>query len=126
MASLLDGPGQAKMAALEDALLRLQRLHGTVEKMGIAVRSKQETGSFRMQIQRIAAPLAALLKPQFGLVADLVTNLVLIGSRPGGEEMKLRALREGVAAIRMQLEISIAKVKEQHAAKPHEVSPAQD
>lgn len=115
MASQLDGPGQVKLATLDDAMTRLQRLHGIVEKLAIAVRTQQDTGSFRMQIQRVAAPLASLLKPQFGLLADQVTNLVLVTSRGGAEQMKLRALREGVAGLRMQLEIAMNKVKEHHA-----------
>lgn len=114
MASTLDGPGQTKMAALEDATIRLQRLHGIVEKLAIAVRTQQDIGSFRMQIQRTAVPLASLLKPSFGMLADQVTGLVLIMSRGGAEQMKLRALREGVASVRMQIEIAMNKVKEKH------------
>ncbi len=102
------------MAALEDATIRLQRLHGIVEKLAIAVRTQQDIGSFRMQIQRTAVPLASLLKPSFGMLADQVTGLVLIMSRGGAEQMKLRALREGVASVRMQIEIAMNKVKEKH------------
>ncbi|MFN8579622.1 MAG: hypothetical protein U0163_01395 [Gemmatimonadaceae bacterium] len=121
MASTLDGPGQQKMATLEDAAGRLQRLHGIVEKMAIAVRTQQDVGAFKMQIQRVAVPLASLLKPQFGMVADQVTGLVLIGSRGGSDQMKLRALREGVASLRQQLEIAVNKVKELHTIE-HEPS----
>ncbi|MFN8572923.1 MAG: hypothetical protein U0132_12820 [Gemmatimonadaceae bacterium] len=114
MASTLDGPGQTKMAALEDATIRLQRIHGIVEKLAIAIRTQQETASFKMQIQRNAVPLASLLKPNFGMLADQITGLVLIMSRGGAEQMKLRAMREGVASARMQIEISMNKVKEKH------------
>ena len=115
MASQLDGAGQAKMATLEDATLQLQRLHGIVERMAIAVRGQQETSSFRQQIHRAATPLVGLLKPQFGLIADQVSGLLLVASRGGGDQARLRALRESVAQVRMQLEIAVTKVKELHA-----------
>ncbi|MEP7346531.1 MAG: hypothetical protein ABI877_14770, partial [Gemmatimonadaceae bacterium] len=63
MASKLDGAGQIKMEALESAQLYLQRLHGIVERLAVAVRSGQDVGSFRSQLQRAATPLAVLLKP---------------------------------------------------------------
>jgi hypothetical protein len=115
MASQLDGAGQAKMATLEDATLQLQRLHGIVERMAIAVRGQQETSSFRQQIHRAATPLVGLLKPQFALIADQVSGLLLVASRGGGDQARLRALRESVAQVRMQLEIAVTKVKELHA-----------
>jgi hypothetical protein len=66
----LDGAGLAKMATLEEATAALQRLHGIVERMGIAVRSQQNTAQFGMQIRRSGAPLVGLLKGQFGMIAD--------------------------------------------------------
>ena len=115
MASNLDGPGQTKMAALDEAQIYLQRLHSLVERFAVAVRTGQDTGSFRMQLQRAATPLAGLLKPQFGIIADLVTGMILITSRAGADQTKLRGLREAVAQVRMQLDIAVAKVKEKHA-----------
>lgn len=117
MASLLDGAGQIKMATLEDAAGQIQRLHGIVERMGVALRAQQELGSFRGQLQRAATPLVGLLKPQFGMIADQVTALLLVASRGGGDQMKLRALRESVAQLRVQLEIAMGKVKEQHTVE---------
>lgn len=115
MASTLDGAGQIKMAALEDAHGQLQRVHGIVERLAIAVRCGQDTGAFRMQLQRAAAPLVGLLKPQFGMIADQVSGLILISSRAGAAQVKLRALRESVAHVRTQLDIAVAKVRERHA-----------
>lgn len=115
MASNLDGAGQIKMEALDAAQIYLQRLHSIVERLGVAVRSEQNTGSFRMQLQRVAAPLASLMKAQFGTISDLATGMILISSRAGSDQMKLRALREAVAQVRMQLEIAATKVKEKHA-----------
>ena len=115
MASQLDGAGQMKMVTLDEALVHLQRVHAIVERYAIAVRNQQETGSFRMQIQRAATPLVGMLKSNFGQIADVVSALILASTRGGGEQAKLRALREHVAQVRMQLEIATAKVKEKHA-----------
>jgi hypothetical protein len=111
----LDGAGLAKMATLEEATAALQRLHGIVERMGIAVRSQQNTAQFGMQIRRSGAPLVGLLKGQFGMIADQVTALLLIATRGGGDQAKLRSMRELVAQIRTALEIAVAKTKEKHA-----------
>jgi hypothetical protein len=48
------------------------------------------------------------------MIADQVSSLLLIATRGGGDQAKLRSLREGVAQIRIQLEIAVAKTKEKH------------
>jgi hypothetical protein len=121
VASQLDGAGQTKLATLDEALLQLQRLHAIVERYAMAVKSQGETGGFRQQLMRAATPLGGLLKPQFGVIADVVTACALAASRGGSEQMKVRALREGVAQIRAQLEIAANKVKEKHAIDGSEI-----
>ncbi|HEX6051691.1 MAG TPA: hypothetical protein VFZ21_20630 [Gemmatimonadaceae bacterium] len=110
----LDGAGQAKLETLEEATAQLQRLHGIVERMAVAVRTQQDTAQFGAQIRRTGAPLAGLLKGQFGMIADQVTAMLLVATRGGGEQNKVRALRESVAQLRMQIEIAIARTKEKH------------
>jgi hypothetical protein len=111
----LDGAGMAKMETLDDATAQLQRLHGLVERMAVAIRSGQDTNQFGAQIRRAGSPLVGKLKGQFGMIADQVTALLLVASRGGGEQVKLRSLREIVAQIRVQLEIAVAKTQEKHA-----------
>lgn len=113
----LDGAGLAKMATLEEATAALQRLHGIVERMAMAVRSQQNTAQFGMQLRRSGAPLVGLLKGQFGMISDQVTALLLVATRGGGDQAKLRSLRESVAQIRTALEIAVAKTKEKHAVE---------
>ena len=110
----MDGAGLAKMATLDEALLQLQRLHGLVERMAIEVRGQRDTSQLRQQIQRAAMPLVGLLKGQFGLISDHITSLILVLTRAGGDQMKLRALREHVAQTRTALEIAVTKTKELH------------
>ena len=118
----LDGAGAAKMETLEEASTHLQRLHGIVERMAMAVRSQQSTAQFGAQLRRAGAPLVGLLKGQFGMISDQITAMLLIATRGGGDQNKLRALRESVAQIRIQLEIAVAKTKEKHAVPEEDAS----
>lgn len=110
----LDGAGLAKMETLEEATAALQRLHGIVERMAVAVRTQQDTSQFGAQVRRAGSPLVGLLKGQFGMIADQVSAMLLVATRGGGEQNKVRALRECVAQLRIQLEIAITKTKEKH------------
>jgi hypothetical protein len=110
----LDGAGLAKMTTLDDAVSQMQRLHALVERMAIEVRGQRTTQPIRQQIQRAATPLVGLLKPQFGMIADQVSALLLVLTRGGTDQTRLRALREAVGHTRMALEIAVAKVKDQH------------
>ncbi len=118
----LDGAGAAKMKTLEDALATLQSIHGMVERMAVDVKNQRGVGVIPGQIKRIATPLQGQLKGQFGLIADQVTAMVLSMGRGGGEQAKVRGLREHVAQIRQALEINAAKVKSDHAVDI-EISP---
>ena len=110
----LDGAGLAKMETLEEATASVQRIHAIVERMAIAVRSQQNTAQFGMQLRRTGSPLVGLLKGQFGMIADQVSALLLVATRGGGDQAKLRSMREAVAQIRIQLEIAVTKTKEKH------------
>jgi hypothetical protein len=60
--------------------------------------------------------MVGLLKGQFGMISDQATALLLVASRAGGgDQQRVRSLREAVAQIRQALEIAIAKVKEKHS-----------
>ncbi len=113
----LDGAGVQKMKTIEEALIILQRIHGTVERMSVEVKNQRNAGIFPQQVKRIATPLQGFLKGQFGLIADQVSQLILATGRGGGEQLKVRVMREYVAQIRQALEIAASKVKEQHAVE---------
>lgn len=110
----LDGAGAAKMKSLEEGLAQLQRLHGLVEQMALAVQQKKGGAIFGMQIRRAAAPMVGQLKVQFGMIADAVSALILVATRGGNEQQRVRACREMVSQIRTQIEMTMSKVKEQH------------
>ena len=114
MGSHLDGAGLAKLATLDDALTGVQRINTIVERMATAARMQAETASMRGQIQRATSPLVGLLKPQYGPIADQLSQLILITTRAGLDQTKVRSLRESIAQIRAQIEIAITKVREHH------------
>ena len=107
----LDGAGAAKMATLETALTHVQRLHSLVERMAVTLKGKEPLS----QVKRTATPLVGLLKGQFGMISDQATAVMLVASRAGGgDQQRVRSLREGVAQMRQALEIAVAKVREKH------------
>lgn len=120
MTGRVDGPGLAKLETLEQAVTHVQRLNTIVERMAQSARMLQPLVAYRQQIHRAATPLAGLLKPQFENVAEMVTNLVLISTRGGSDQQKVRGLRESVAQIRVQLEAAESRVRKQHTVEDDE------
>ncbi|MCC7002773.1 MAG: hypothetical protein IT357_11510 [Gemmatimonadaceae bacterium] len=103
------------MKTIEEALKTLQTMHGMVERMAIEVKNQKSAGVIPQQIKRLATPLQGQLKGQFGLIADQVSAMILASGRGGGDQLKVRAMREYVAQLRQALEIAATKVKDQHA-----------
>jgi hypothetical protein len=115
--SQLDGAGMAKLKTLEDATTGLQRVHSLVERLALQVKQGGSTAGHIHSIRRALEPLVGLLKPQFGILSDQVASVNLIATRGGSEQMRVRALREGVASLRQGLEIAERKVREQHGTE---------
>ncbi len=92
----------------------IQRLHGIVEQMALAQKQNKATAVMGMQLRRAGTPLVGLLKGHFTPMSDTVTAMILIATRAGNEGAKVRSLREMVASLKTQLEISTNKVKELH------------
>jgi ABC-type enterochelin transport system substrate-binding protein len=127
LATRIDGAGLAKLETLENAVTQVQRLNTIVERMAQAQRMQQPLMQFRQQIQRAAAPVASLLKPQFEPISSMVTNLVLVSTRGGTDANKVRSLRESVAQIRVQLEAAESIVRKQHTVDTADTAdPADD
>lgn len=119
----LDGAGAQKMKTLEDALVTIQAIHGMIERAAMEAKAQKPIGVIPQQIKRIAVPLQGQLKGQFGLIADQVAAFILSTTRGGGgDQAKIRSMREGIAMIRTAVELNVNKVKEQHAVAI-EVSP---
>ena len=111
----LDGAGVQKLKTIEEANTQVHRLHGIVETYALALKRKQPTQLFGMQVKRAITPIIGLLKPQFGIIADQVVALNLVAGRGGSETTKLRILREGVGALKQALEIAAVRVKDHHS-----------
>ena len=110
----LDGAGQAKMTTLDDALLLQQRIHGLVETYAISVKNNKPAGAIMQNLKRQMPVLAAKLKGQFGMISDLATSTNMQMTRGSSEQMRVRTMREGMAAIKQALEIAIAQTIAKH------------
>lgn len=119
----LDGAGIQKMKTIDEANMQVQRLHGVVETYGLALKRKQPTQLFSMQIKRQLTPLVGMLKPQFGMIADQVAAMNLVAGRGGNEMTKLRILRESIGSLKQALEIAAVRVKENHMVVEEEAEP---
>jgi ABC-type enterochelin transport system substrate-binding protein len=126
LSSQIDGPGLAKLETLESAVTLVQRLNTIVERMAQSQRMQQPLAQYRQQIQRAAAPIASLLKPQFENISDMITNLVVVSTRGGSDVQKVRTLRESVAHIRVQLGAAEMRVRKQHAVEDEKAAPESD
>ena len=113
----LDGAGQAKMTTLDDSLLLHQRIHGLVETYALSVKQNKPAGAIMQNLKRQMPLLAAKLKGQFGMISDLVTSINMQMTRGSSEQMRVRTMREGMAAIKQQLEIAIAQTIAKHKAE---------
>jgi len=115
----LDGAGQVKMETLNVCMNLHQRIHGYVETYALGVKNGKPEPSILNNIKRNLPVLAAKLKGQFGMISDLVTAVYMSSSRGSAEQMRVRALREGIAAIKQQLEIAVTATIAKHEKKDH-------
>jgi hypothetical protein len=113
---VLDGAGQAKMATLDAGMVIYQRLHALVETYALSVKNNKPAPGILQNAKRQMPLLAAKLKNQFGMISDLVTAVYMSSSRGSNEQMRVRAMRDGMAAIKVQLEIAITQTIAKHEA----------
>jgi hypothetical protein len=113
----LDGAGQAKMTTLDDAVTIHTRIHGLVEQYALQIKRSQPASHILMNLKRQMPVLAGKLKGQFGLISDLVTSINMQMSRGSSEQIRVRTMREGMAAIKVQLEIAVTQTIAKHEAK---------
>ena len=114
---VLDGAGQAKMVTLDDGMMIYQRLHALVETYALSVKNNKPAPGILQNAKRQFPLLAAKLKNQFGMISDLVTAVYMQASRGNNEQMRVRQVREGMAAIKVQLEIAITQTIAKHEVK---------
>src|SRR5436305_13254697 len=93
----LEGAGQEKMKTLDDAMNLLLRVNGLVEQYALQIKRNQSGSTFLTNLRRQLPTLSEMLKAQFGMIADQVMQTNLASSRGASEQMRVRALREGVA-----------------------------
>ncbi len=115
-ASKLDGAGTQKMKTLDEAFLTLTRINAMIERAAVEAKNKKPIGPLPQQVKRAAVPMQGQLKGQFGMIADQVALFILNSTRGGGgDQSKIRAMREGLAMIKQSLEFAVSKTKELHS-----------
>ena len=119
---ILDSSGTIKLKVLEDALLLTQRLNALNEQFALYAKAGTPTASLKASIKRQLMTLAANLKSHFGMISDLVTNVVISSSRGSSDINRVRALREGLGQIRQGIDIGMAQTRIKHAV--HREKPA--
>ena len=115
----MDGAGQAKMVTLEECEKILQRVHNFVEQYALSLKQGKPQTTYLNGVRRQLPVLAGKLKGQFGMISDLVTSVNMSSSRGSSEPIRVRTLREGVAAIKVQLDIANAQTIAKHEVKDH-------
>lgn len=117
-AAKLDGAGTQKMKTLEEGFLTLTRINAIIERAAVDVKTNKPIGTAPQQIKRIAVPLQGQLKGQFGMIADQVAAYILNITRGGGgDQAKIRVMREGLAQIRQSMDFAVSKVKAEHSVE---------
>jgi hypothetical protein len=114
------------MSTLADAMALQQRLHGLVEQYALSVKRSQSATHIMMNLKRQMPALAGLLKGQFGSISDIVTSLNTQMTRGSSEQMRVRQMREGMAAIKAHLELAIAQTIAKHEVKNEKGAPRGD
>jgi hypothetical protein len=116
----LDGAGNVKIVTIHEAQVILQRCHGLVELMAMDVKGSRPITGGVSQLKRAATPLIGKMKGQFGMISDTVTAMLLAATRAGGgDPARVRTMREYIASIRQQLEISEKQILEKHSVDAH-------
>jgi hypothetical protein len=113
----LDGAGAAKWDLLQEGLAGMTRVHGIVEQMALSVKRGEGAGKDVQRLKRAVTPLIGMLKGQYGAIADVLSAMLLAATRGGGDQTRLRVLRESVASVRFQLDAALTRVVEQHGEK---------
>jgi len=105
------------MVTLDDALAIHQRIHTLVEQYALSIKRNQPASHLMQNLKRQMPTLAGKLKGQFGMISDLVTATNMTMTRGASDVIRVRSMREGVAAIKVQLDIAVAQTIAKHKAE---------
>jgi hypothetical protein len=119
---ILDSSGTIKMKVLDDAMVLVQRVNAMNEQLAMNAKKGTPSASLFQGIKRNLVTIAANLKTHFGMVSDLVTNVLISSSRGSSDANRARVLREGIAQIKQAIEIGHTQTIQKHAM--HREKPA--
>ena len=110
------------MVTLDESMVMYQRIHSLVEQYALSVKNNKPASGFLNSIKRNMPALAGKLKGQFGMISDLVTAVNAAAGRGAAEKMRVRGLQEGMAQIKVQLEIAITQTIAKHEVVKEKVN----
>ena len=102
------------MTTLDECVTILARTNNFVELYALSVKNNKPQGTLLNSVKRNLPMLAFKLKGQFGMISDLVTAVYAGSGRGASEVMRVRGLREGMAQIKVQLDIAITQTIAKH------------
>jgi hypothetical protein len=112
---ILDSSGTIKMKVLDDAMVLVQRVNAMNEQLAMNAKKGTPSASLFQGIKRNLVTIAANLKTHFGMISDLVTNVLISSSRGSSDANRSRVLREGIAQIKQAIEIGHTQTIQKHA-----------
>lgn len=118
MAGKLSAKAQRKLAALEEAQRKWDRVHSLVER---AASDPSGQGLVMRQIRRASEDVGRVfLNNGFTALAEATKQMTLLSSRGGSVEMRVRGMREIVGAVATSIERAAKAVKDEEMLRPED------
>ncbi|HWP37136.1 MAG TPA: hypothetical protein VNL18_06230 [Gemmatimonadales bacterium] len=117
MGSKLGSKAQKKMDVIYEARRKWDRIHGLVEQY-----ATQKVGEdmFLGQIARASVEVSRVfMNAGYGVMADQANQLAMLSKRGTGKQMKIRAMRDFVTAVKAAMERQEKMIIEEDAKAAH-------
>jgi len=117
MAVKLSVVQQSQLAFLELLPPRIARIHSLVEQMSAA---KVDESLVRGLIRTLDEMKAGASQLRINGLADAAGQMAAIGRRGGGQQVKVRALRDAFGSLKMNFDAAMKKASIPEAHHPEE------
>jgi hypothetical protein len=116
----LSAKQQSQLGFLQILPPKLQRLNGVIEQMA---GGKVDESLVRGMIRVLDESKAHASQLGMNGLADACSQMASTARRGGGQQVKVRGLKDNLAYIRTQLEMATKKASIPEAERPHDESP---
>lgn len=123
MAIKLSVRQQSQLAFLQLVPPKIARIKSVVEQMGGGAADETVLRGMIRQLDEMKAHASQL---KINGLADAAANMAATGRRGGGQQVKVRALRECIASLNQNYDIAMRKasIPDPEAPEPEEAPPA--